>query len=96
MIVELKNDVAIEGLLKSVDQFLNIKLEAIKVVDPERHPHLVRLRESAMRPTRAHESVYVRTGCGQELLYKRKRCAICSAAERRGRCAITGGCDEER
>ena len=41
VIVELKNDLAIEGTLRSVDQFLNLKIDDIKVVDPERHPHLV-------------------------------------------------------
>ena len=40
--VELKNGVQISGTLKSVDQFLNIKLDNIEVVDLERHPHLVR------------------------------------------------------
>lgn len=40
--VELKNDLAITGVLKSVDQFLNIKLDDIHVVDEERYPHMVR------------------------------------------------------
>lgn len=40
--VELKNDMAITGVLVSVDQFLNIKLENIKVVDEERFPHMVK------------------------------------------------------
>ncbi|CAO3610320.1 unnamed protein product [Cunninghamella blakesleeana] len=39
--VELKNNLAITGTLKSVDQFLNIKLDNIKVVDEERYPHMV-------------------------------------------------------
>jgi len=39
--VELKNDVSIKGTLKSVDQFLNIKLEDITVVDEIKYPHLV-------------------------------------------------------
>jgi U6 snRNA-associated Sm-like protein LSm2 len=39
--VELKNDLAITGVLKSVDQFLNIKLDDIHVVDEERYPHMV-------------------------------------------------------
>lgn len=39
--VELKNDLAITGVLKSVDQFLNIKLDDIQVVDEERYPHMV-------------------------------------------------------
>ena len=41
--VELKNDLAITGVLVSVDQFLNIKLDNIKVVDEERYPHMVRV-----------------------------------------------------
>jgi len=39
--VELKNDLSITGILHSVDQYLNIKLNEIKVVDEEKHPHLV-------------------------------------------------------
>ena len=41
--VELKNDLAIQGTLKSVDQFLNFKLDDIKVLDEARYPHMVRL-----------------------------------------------------
>jgi small nuclear ribonucleoprotein (snRNP)-like protein len=47
--VELKNDVSIKGTLKSVDQFLNIKLEDITVVDELKYPHLVSF---AMRESR--------------------------------------------
>jgi U6 snRNA-associated Sm-like protein LSm2 len=39
--VELKNDISIRGTLKSVDQFLNIKLDDITVVDELKYPHLV-------------------------------------------------------
>lgn len=42
--VELKNDLAITGVLKSVDQFLNIKLDDIQVVDEERYPHMVKYK----------------------------------------------------
>lgn len=41
--VELKNDISIRGTLKSVDQYLNIKLDDISVVDELKYPHLVRL-----------------------------------------------------
>ncbi|GAB1524694.1 U6 snRNA-associated Sm-like protein LSm2 [Rhizoctonia solani] len=41
--VELKNDLSITGVLKSVDQFLNVRLDAIKVHDEARHPHMVSL-----------------------------------------------------
>lgn len=40
--VELKNDVQIRGTLKSVDQYLNIKLDEIQVVEELKYPHLVR------------------------------------------------------
>lgn len=42
MTVELKNDIRIRGILKSVDQYLNIKLDDIQVVDELKYPHLVR------------------------------------------------------
>jgi U6 snRNA-associated Sm-like protein LSm2 len=41
--VELKNDLAIKGILKSVDQFLNIKLDDITVMEENKYPHLVLL-----------------------------------------------------
>ena len=40
--VELKNDLAIKGTLHSVDQYLNIKLNNIRVVNEQKYPHLVR------------------------------------------------------
>lgn len=39
--MELKNDMCIQGRLESVDQFLNIKLADINVVDEEKYPHMV-------------------------------------------------------
>ncbi|RDW60137.1 hypothetical protein BP5796_11743 [Coleophoma crateriformis] len=38
--VELKNDIQIRGTLKSVDQYLNIKLDDISVVEELKYPHL--------------------------------------------------------
>ena len=40
--IELKNDISIRGTLKSVDQYLNIKLDDITVVEEMKYPHLVR------------------------------------------------------
>ncbi|GAM90960.1 hypothetical protein ANO11243_090070 [Dothideomycetidae sp. 11243] len=40
--VELKNDISIRGTLKSVDQYLNIKLDDITVMEDIKYPHLVR------------------------------------------------------
>ena len=46
--VELKNDVVVTGTLVSVDQYLNVKLTNVNVVDTERYPQLVRaIRASA-------------------------------------------------
>ncbi len=39
--VELKNDVVLTGILLSVDQYLNIKLSNVSVVDGEKYPQLV-------------------------------------------------------
>ena len=39
--VELKNEVRIRGTLKSVDQYLNIKLDHAEAEDGGRWPHLV-------------------------------------------------------
>ncbi|KAL9110690.1 MAG: hypothetical protein Q9187_008026 [Circinaria calcarea] len=48
--VELKNDISIRGTLKSVDQFLNIKLDDIQVVEELKYPHLVSCARSSNRP----------------------------------------------
>ncbi|KAI9687179.1 MAG: U6 snRNA-associated Sm-like protein LSm2 [Bogoriella megaspora] len=38
--VELKNDLSFRGTLKSVDQYLNIKLDNVTIVDEHKYPHL--------------------------------------------------------
>jgi len=47
--VELKNDLCITGVLKSVDQFLNIRLDNIKVLDEARHPHMMAVKNCFIR-----------------------------------------------
>lgn len=39
--VELKNDLSITGTLHSVDQYMNIKLDNVKVVNEDKFPHMV-------------------------------------------------------
>ncbi|KAH0669478.1 hypothetical protein KY289_023971 [Solanum tuberosum] len=39
--VELNNDLAIQGTLHSVDQYLNIRLENTRVVDEDKYPHMI-------------------------------------------------------
>ncbi|EDQ89365.1 uncharacterized protein MONBRDRAFT_32429 [Monosiga brevicollis MX1] len=47
--VELKNDLQLNGVLKSVDQFLNIKLDSIQVADIERYPHMMAVKNCFIR-----------------------------------------------
>ncbi|EGZ77102.1 U6 snRNA-associated Sm-like protein LSm2 [Neurospora tetrasperma FGSC 2509] len=47
--VELKNDIQIRGVLKSVDQFLNIKLDNIQVVEELKYPHLSAVKNVFIR-----------------------------------------------
>ena len=47
--VELKNDLSIRGTLKSVDQFLNIKLNDITVLDETRYPHMSAVKNVFIR-----------------------------------------------
>lgn len=47
--VELKNDLAITGTLQSVDQFLNIKLNGIRVVNEHKYPHMKAVRNCFIR-----------------------------------------------
>ncbi|KAK3336244.1 hypothetical protein B0T19DRAFT_471367 [Cercophora scortea] len=47
--VELKNDIQIRGTLKSVDQYLNIKLEDISVVEELKYPHLSAVKNVFIR-----------------------------------------------
>ena len=47
--VELKNDVVLTGILVSVDQYLNIKLSSINVVDSDKFPQLALLKNCFIR-----------------------------------------------
>ncbi|RCI14820.1 hypothetical protein L249_6391 [Ophiocordyceps polyrhachis-furcata BCC 54312] len=47
--VELKNDIQLRGTLKSVDQYLNIKLDDISVVEEIKYPHLSSVKNVFIR-----------------------------------------------
>lgn len=47
--IELKNDVVLTGVLLSVDQYLNIKLQNVQVVDSERYPQLAAMKNCFIR-----------------------------------------------
>ena len=51
IIIELKNDIILKGTLHSVDQYLNVKLENIKVVDEKAHPYLVWKKKIFFNPS---------------------------------------------
>ncbi|RHX96657.1 hypothetical protein DYB37_011079, partial [Aphanomyces astaci] len=47
--VELKNDVALVGTLHSVDQYLNIKLTDVSVVEEFKYPQLMNMKNCFIR-----------------------------------------------
>ena len=47
--MELKNDVALTGVLHSVDQYLNFKLHSVSVVNAEAYPQLINLKNVFIR-----------------------------------------------
>ena len=47
--VELKNDVVLTGTLHSVDQYLNIKLTNVSVVNENKYPQLTALKNCFVR-----------------------------------------------
>ena len=49
VVVELKNDVKIQGELEAVDQFLNIKIKKVRVLDEKDYPHLAALTNAFIR-----------------------------------------------
>jgi U6 snRNA-associated Sm-like protein LSm2 len=47
--VELKNDIRVYGTLRSVDQYLNIKLDNIDIVNLDQYPHLSSVKNMFIR-----------------------------------------------
>lgn len=47
--IQLKNDIELKGTLKSVDQFLNLKLDNISCTDEAKYPHLGSVRNIFIR-----------------------------------------------
>jgi small nuclear ribonucleoprotein (snRNP)-like protein len=82
--VELKNDLAIKGILKSVDQFLNIKLDEISVLEEDKYPHLVHPHKTLM------------TDCGKKCVHSRIGGEVCPSSCISGGHGITGRCDATR
>lgn len=47
--LQLKNDIELKGTLKSVDQFLNLKLDNISCSNESKYPHLTSVRNIFIR-----------------------------------------------
>lgn len=45
----MKNDVVMTGTLHSVDQYLNVKLMNVQIVQPEKYPQLTALQNCFIR-----------------------------------------------
>jgi small nuclear ribonucleoprotein (snRNP)-like protein len=80
--VDLKNDIKITGTLKSVDQFLNLKLDNIQV-DTEKYPHFIAIKNLFLRGTNIRyihlNPAYVDTNLLQDAS---RREAMASAGEK--------------
>lgn len=49
VVIELKNGMELRGVLFSVDQYLNIKLEDIEVLDHDKYPHMWAVTKAFIR-----------------------------------------------
>lgn len=47
--MQLKNDISIRGTLKSVDQYLNLRLDNITTLEENKYPHLSAVRNIFIR-----------------------------------------------
>jgi U6 snRNA-associated Sm-like protein LSm2 len=86
--VELKNDLAITGILHSVDQYLNIKLENTRVVDEAKYPHMVRTFSSKSRVFVVRFSFFSYSACA--LQFSRVFPGFCSVSPEFARIILLG------
>ncbi|KAJ5900113.1 hypothetical protein N7495_004857 [Penicillium taxi] len=66
--VELKNDIRIRGVLKSVDQFLNIKLDEVEVLELDRFAHFSSVKTMFIRGSVVRYLVLPKSEIDVELL----------------------------
>ena len=76
--VELKNDLSITGVLHSVDQYLNVKLNNIKVLNPEKYPHMLSVRNCFVRGSVVR---YIQVRSGEKRAFCRYLIAVLYAAD---------------
>uniref|UniRef100_A0A915D725 U6 snRNA-associated Sm-like protein LSm2 n=1 Tax=Ditylenchus dipsaci TaxID=166011 RepID=A0A915D725_9BILA len=82
VVIELKNDLSIIGILHSVDQYLNMKLTDITVTDVERHPHMLSVKNCFIRgsviryvqlPTEGIDTQLLQEASRKEILQSRQQ-----------------------
>jgi len=89
--VELKNDLAIQGTLHSVDQYLNIKLHNTRVVNEQKYPHMVSVSRQCCHHMCIKTPSLARLGCliedwncaadvSPKLFHQGVCCQICTGA----------------
>eukprot|EP00892_Ulva_mutabilis_P007672 jgi/Ulvmu1/5277/UM022_0071.1 len=71
--VELKNDLAINGTLHSVDQYMNIKLDNVKVVNEDKFPHMLSVRNCFIRGSVVRYVHLPRNAVDKDLLHDATR-----------------------
>ena len=59
----MKNGIVLTGTLVSVDQYLNVKLSSVNVVDTDRYPQLVRFTLIAFNYVPSLYSVTITSIC---------------------------------
>jgi small nuclear ribonucleoprotein (snRNP)-like protein len=93
--VELKNEVQIRGTLKSVDQYLNIKLDNAEAVDEMRWPHLVRHKLTQGLYGQSTDLMAIAV-LDKRHVHPRLGSQIRAPPLRSGRYGAVGGCNKER
>lgn len=88
VVVELKNDIEIKGVLKSVDQYLNLKLDNISCTNETKYPHLTSVKNLFIRGSTVR---YVRINPNAV------DCTLLQDASRRGMFLLESfACDNDR
>mmetsp|Transcript_7463 Transcript_7463/g.22664 ORF Transcript_7463/g.22664 Transcript_7463/m.22664 type:complete len:99 (+) Transcript_7463:157-453(+) len=68
IVVELKNNLTMRGTLQSIDQYMNLKLENVTVLEEEKYPHLLSVRNCFVRASVVRYVVLKHSDVDTELL----------------------------
>lgn len=85
IILELKNDIEIKGTLRSVDQYLNLKMDNVSTVNETKYPHLKAVKTLFIRGSTVR---YVHMSASAV------DCTLLQDASRRGMYTFEGGVEK--